>query len=135
MNYFLAKTEPSTYSIEDFAKEKQTTWNGIKNPQAVQALKAMNKGDKVFIYHSGGKGEIRGLAVVIGNSKPDIKEEKSWLVDFKLEKIYKEPFITLKQIKASGLFNDIALVRQGRLSTMEVPEKFVKWLSKQGLSI
>ena len=135
MRYFLAKTDPATYSIDDFAKEKQTTWNGVKNAQAVQALKAMNKGDLVLIYHSQGEGTIRGYGKVIGNSRLDPKEPRSWLVDFKFISKFNEPYITLKQIKQTGLFEDFALVRQGRLSTMEAPLKFILWLKKQGLKI
>ena len=135
MKYFLAKTDPDTYNIDDLAKEKKTTWNGIKNPQAVKALKAMKKGDKVLIYHSQGQGAIVGLAEMIGNSRMDLNEVKSWLVDFKFIKKFDEPFVTLKDIKQSNLFNDFILVRQGRLSTMEVPEKFISWLKKQGLKI
>lgn len=132
MNYYLAKTEPSTYSIDDFEKEKITTWSGVRNPQAVKALKEMKKGDKVLIYHSGA-GSIVGLASVLGNGRPDLKDEKSWLVDFKFEKKFNEPFVTLQEIKQSNLFNDFALVRQGRLSTMSVSEKFVAWLKEKGI--
>lgn len=135
MKYYLAKTDPETYSITDFVKEKITTWSGVRNALAVRFLKAMEKGDKVLIYHSQGEGAIRGVAEVLGNGRPDLKDEKSWLVDFKLIQEFKEPYITLKEIKASGLFNDLILVRQGRLSTMELSEKFVKWLIKKGLKI
>ena len=135
MKYFLAKTDPETYSIEDFEKEKSTTWNGVKNALAVRALKAMVKGDMVLIYHSQGEGAIRGLAEVIGNGQPDLKEPRSWLVDFKLIKKFNEPYVTLKEIKASGLFKDFSLVRQSRLSTMSVPKEFITWLKKKGLKI
>jgi predicted RNA-binding protein with PUA-like domain len=135
MNYFLAKTDPSTYSIEDFAKDKITVWDGVRNGQAVQALKAMQKGDKVLIYHSQGEGSIRGLATVTKNIGPDPKDNRSWLVEFKLSKSFKEPFVTLKQVKESGKFNDLALVKNSRLSTMSVSDKFISWLNAQGLSI
>ncbi len=135
MKYFLAKTDPDTYSIEDFEKEKQTVWNGIRNPQAVSSLKAMKKGDRVFIYHSQGQATIRGLAEVVGNSRPDFKEDKSWLVDFKFLTKYKEPYISLKEIKESGLFADFPLVYHSRLSTMAVPAKFVKWLKSKKLKV
>lgn len=135
MHYFLAKTEPSTYSIHDLEKEKQTTWNGVRHPVAVKALKSMKPGDKVFVYHSGGEAAIAGLAEVTGESRPDPKDAKSWLVDFKYLKTFPEPHVTLKQIKAAGLFDDLALVRQGRLSTMAVPEVFVEWLKEQGIII
>ena len=61
MKYFLAKTDPETYSIDSLEKEKTTTWNGVRNPQAVNVLKSMQKGDKVLIYHSQGEGVIRRL--------------------------------------------------------------------------
>jgi predicted RNA-binding protein with PUA-like domain len=135
MNYYLAKTDPETYSIEDFEKEGTTTWNGVSNPTAVQFLKKMEKGDLVFIYHSQGQTTIVGLAEVVGNSRPDPKNARSWLVDFKHLKTYKEPLINLKQIKATGKFDDFKLVRISRLSTMDVPEEFVEWLKKQGYSV
>lgn len=135
MNYFLAKTDPGTYSIDDFVKEKVTTWSGVRNPTAVLVLKSMQKGDKVFIYHSQGEGAIRGLAEVAGNSRPDPKDAKSWLVDFKFLKRYTEPYVTIKDVKSSGLFPDFQLVTQSRLSTMPVPPRVVAWLKKKKLSL
>ena len=135
MKYYLAKTDPDTYSIDDFEKEKSTTWSGVRNALAVRALKAMAKGDKVLIYHSQGETTIRGLGEVLGNGRPDLKDDRSWLVDFKFIRQFKEPYVSLKEIKSSGLFGDFILVRQGRLSTMEVPEKFIIWLKKNGLKI
>ena len=58
MRYFLAKTDPETYSIEQLEKEKRTAWDGVNNPQAVRAIREMQPGDKVFIYHSGGNSAI-----------------------------------------------------------------------------
>lgn len=133
--YFLAKTDPDTYSILDFQKEKVITWSGVRNAQAVAVLKSMQKGDKVLIYHSQGEGTIRGLAEVLGNGRPDLKDQKSWLVDFKFVKLFTEPFVNLKQIKQTGLFEDFKLVRQSRLSTMLVPNNFITWLKKQGLNL
>lgn len=135
MNYFLAKTDPGTYSIDDFVKEKVTTWSGVRNPAAVLVLKSMQKGDRVFIYHSQGEGAIRGLAEVVGNSRPDPKDAKSWLVDFKFLKSYTEPYVTIKDVKSSGLFPDFQLVTQSRLSTMPVPHHVVAWLKKKKLSV
>ncbi len=51
MNYFLAKTDPETYSIDDFEREKRTAWDGVTNAQAVRAIRDMRPGDRVFIYH------------------------------------------------------------------------------------
>ena len=107
----------------------------MRNPQAVNVLKSMQKGDKVLIYHSQGEGVIRGLAEVLGNGRPDLRDEKSWLVDFKFVRKFSEPFVSIKEVKASGKFYSFALVRQGRLSTMAVPEEFVKWLKQKGLNI
>lgn len=135
MKYYLAKSDPETYGIKDLEKEGTTTWNGVKNPTAVGFLKKMEKGDKVLIYHSQGEAAIVGLAEVVGNSRPDPKEPRSWLVDFKYVKTFKEPYITLKQIKETGKFPDFKLVRISRLSTMDVPEEFVTWLKKQGVAI
>lgn len=93
------------------------------------------KRDRVLIYHSQGQASIVGLAEVVGNSRPDPKNPKTWLVDFKFLRKFKEPYITLKDVKDSGKFEDFRLVRQGRLSTMDIPEKFITWLEKQGLKL
>lgn len=135
MNYFLAKTDPETYSIEDFKKEELTVWSGVRNPQAVMVLKSMKKGDRVFIYHSGGERSIRGLAEVVGTSRPDPKDTKSWLVDFKCRYIYNEPYITIKDMRSEKALADFALLRQSRLSTMEVPTTVVQWLKKKGIQV
>jgi predicted RNA-binding protein with PUA-like domain len=135
MNYFLAKTDPETYSIDQLEKDKETTWDGVTNPQAVIFLKQMKKGDKILIYHSQGQASIVGLAEVVGNSRPDPKNPKTWLVDFKFIKRFPEPYITLKQIKETGKFDDMRLVYQGRLFTMDLPEKFITWLKEQGLKL
>ncbi len=134
VNYFLAKTDPKTYSINDLEKEKTTVWSGVRNPQAVIVLKMMKKGDRVLIYHSQGEGAIRGLAEVTGRGRPDPKDNKSWLVDFKFLRKFSEPFITIKDVKASGEFKDFPLVYQSRLSTMQVPATFLNWLKKKGLN-
>lgn len=135
MHYFLAKTDPKTYSIDDFAKEKITTWSGVRNPVAVKVLQSMRKGDRVFIYHSQGEGAIRGIARVVGNSRPDPKDAKSWLVDFAFMRAYTEPFITIKEIKRIQAFKDFDLVRVSRLSTMTVPLHVVAWLRENGLQV
>ena len=130
MKYFLAKTDPETYSIDQLEKEKKTVWDGVTNPQAVRAIREMQPGDKVFIYHSGGLSAIMGLARVTSESRPDPKNPKSAVVDLEfLARI--EPPVSLAEIKQSKLFDDWALVRQGRLSTMAAPESFVEWMRKK----
>jgi predicted RNA-binding protein with PUA-like domain len=127
MNYFLAKSEPQVYSIDDLQRDGKTVWDGIKNPQALRAVRSMRSGDRVFIYHTGGQSAIVGLARVTGEPRPDPKDSKLSVVDLQYL-THLDPPMTLAEIKASRLFDDWSLVRQGRLSTMEAPESFVKWM-------
>jgi predicted RNA-binding protein with PUA-like domain len=130
MAYFLAKTDPETYSLDQLEKEKKTTWDGVNNPQAVRAIRDMRPGDKVFIYHSGGNSAVVGLAKVVSEGRDDPKNPKSAVAGFEfLGRI--DPPVTLAEIKQSKLFDDWALVRQGRLSTMAAPENFVEWIRKK----
>lgn len=131
MKYFLVKTDPETYSIENLEKLKVDTWEGVRNPQAVAYLKQMQEGDRVLIYHSQGEAAIVGLAEVVGNSRIDPNDSRSWLVDFKFIRKFDKPFVALQQIKKTGFFNDFRLVYHSRLSTMDVPEKFISWLKAQ----
>lgn len=127
MTYFLAKTEPSTYSIADLRRDGKTTWDGVTNPQAVRAILAMKTGDRVFIYHSGAAPGIAGLAAVAAPPRPDPRNPKSAVVDLEFVAAL-EPSTGLAEIKQSGQFDNWALVRQGRLSTMEAPPEFVAWM-------
>jgi len=130
MKYFLAKTEPSVYSIDDLEREGSTVWDGVTNAQAVRAIRAMRPGDKVYIYHSGGVSAVVGIARVKSEGRDDPKNPKSAVVDLEYEGRV-EPPVTLAEIKQSGKFADWALVRQGRLSTMEAPAEFVAWIKKR----
>jgi len=127
MPYFLAKTDPETYSIEQFAAEGRTTWDGVTNAQAVNVIKTMRPKDRVFIYHSGGESAVVGLARVVSAPRPDPANGKSWVVDLEYLRPF-DPPVTLKGMKATGLFNQWALIRQGRLSTMAAPEEFADWM-------
>jgi predicted RNA-binding protein with PUA-like domain len=130
MKYFLAKTDPETYSIDQFEREKKTVWDGVKNPQALRAISEMRPGDRVFLYHSGGDAAVVGLVKVVSEPRPDPKNPKLTVVDLEfLSRL--DPPTTLHAIKESGLFSDWALVRQGRLSTMAAPESFVAWMKKR----
>lgn len=130
MQHFLAKTDPQTYSAEDFARDKHTVWDGVKNAQALQAIRAMRVGDRVFIYHSMGASAIVALAQVTEDPRPDPANPKSWVVGMRYVGQL-DPPATLAEIKSSGLFNDWALVRQSRLSTMAAPEAFVDWMRER----
>ncbi|HUQ92781.1 MAG TPA: EVE domain-containing protein [Bryobacteraceae bacterium] len=130
MNYFLAKTEPSTYSIDTLERERKTTWDGVTNAQAVKTIRAMKPGDRVFIYHSGGQAAVVGLATVVSDSRDAPGNTRSAVVD--LEFVTRlEPPVTLSEIKESKLFEDWSLVRQSRLSTMPAPDSFVAWMQQR----
>jgi predicted RNA-binding protein with PUA-like domain len=138
MNYFLAKTDPETFSIEDFAKEKITNWDGVRNYTAIRTIKSWNIGDKVLIYHSMGKAKIMGIATVITTPilDPHDLRQISWCAKLELDRVFpQEQQITLKEIKDSGLFNDFELVRISRLSTMTCPKPFIDWLKEKGLNL
>jgi predicted RNA-binding protein with PUA-like domain len=130
MNYFLAKTDPESYSIDDLEKDKKTTWDGVRNPQAVRAIREMRPGDRVFIYHSQGEAAIVGMARVASEPRPDPKDAKLTVADFEFVTRL-EPPVTLREIKESHLFDDWSLVRQGRLSTMSAPPAFAEWMRKK----
>ena len=127
MKFYLAKTDPETYSIEDLARDRKTAWDGVRNPQALRAIREMRPGDRVFIYHSMGNAAVVGLAKVASEPRPDPRDAKLAVVDFEFLATL-EPPTTLRDIKDSGLFDDWALVRQGRLSTMAAPQAFVDWM-------
>ena len=129
MKYFLAKTDPETYPLEQLERDKQTVWDGVKNPQALRAIRDMKTGDRVFIYHSMGDAAVVGLADIVGDGRPDPKNSKLAVADFRFRGAI-DPPVTLKEIKESGLFADWALVRQSRLSTMTAPGDFVEWMRK-----
>jgi predicted RNA-binding protein with PUA-like domain len=130
MNYFLAKSDPDTYSLDDLERDHRTAWDGVTNAQAVRVIREMRPGDRVFIYHSGGLSTVAGIALVRSEPRDDPKNPKSAVVDLEFAGRL-EPPVTLAEIKQSKLFDDWALVRQGRLSTMAAPEKFVAWMRKR----
>jgi predicted RNA-binding protein with PUA-like domain len=127
MKYHLAKTEPAVYSIDDLERDRQTLWDGVTNPQAVKAIRAMKPGDRVFLYHSGGVSAVVGIAIVLSEGRDDAGNPKSAVVDLAYGGRL-DPPTSLADIKQSGLFDDWALVRQSRLSTLEAPDKFVQWM-------
>jgi predicted RNA-binding protein with PUA-like domain len=130
MKYFLAKTDPETYSLDDLERDKRTAWDGVTNPQAVRAIRDMRPGDRVFIYHSGGLSTVVGVALVRSEPRDDPKNPKSAVVDLEFAERLNPP-VTLAEIKQSKQFDDWALVRQGRLSTMAAPERFVAWMRER----
>ena len=76
MSYFLAKTDPETYSLADLERDKKTAWDGVRNAQALRAIKEMKPGDRVFVYESGGESQVVGMAEVVSASRPDPQDPK-----------------------------------------------------------
>jgi len=130
MAYFLAKTDPETYSIDNLVHDKTTVWDGIRHAQAVRTIQAMRPNDEVLIYHSQGEAAIVGLARVVSEPRMDPNDSKSWVVDMAFVRRFPQP-VTLREIKDSHLFDDWSLVRQGRLSTMSVPDNVITWLKEK----
>jgi predicted RNA-binding protein with PUA-like domain len=132
MAYFLAKTDPEAYSIAQLEQDKTTTWDGVRNAQARQAIQAMKPADQILIYHSRGEAALVGLAQVTAEPRPDPRDNKSWVVDVAFVRRFAQP-VTLHEIKETHLFDAWSLVRQSRLSTMSVPDSFVSWLQQRGV--
>src|ERR1700736_1122656 len=98
--YFLAKSEPDAYSIDDLERDGKTTWDGVKNPQAVRAIREMRPGDRVFLYHSGGASAVVGWAKVESEPRDDPKNSKSAVVELEFGGRI-EPPTTLAEVKQS----------------------------------
>lgn len=118
-NYWLLKTEPSTYSYEDLVRHKETTWDGVMNPVAIRNIGLMKKGDLAFIYHTGDVKAVVGIADVVSDSYPDPKDNSLTVIDLKPRMKLARP-VTLAEVKAEKLFKDFLLVRISRLSVMPV---------------
>ena len=123
MPYWLVKSEPFKYSWDNFVKDKQTFWDGVRNYSARIHLNAMKKGDEVLFYHSNEGVEIVGIAKVSKEAYQDLTtEDKAWVaVDLKPVRKLKKP-VTLGQVKADSRLDKMALVRLGRLSVQPVTD-------------
>ena len=123
MPYWLVKSEPFKYSWDNFVKDKQTFWDGVRNYSARIHLNAMKKGDEVLFYHSNEGVEIVGIAKVSKEAYQDpTTEDKAWVaVDLKPVRKLKKP-VTLTQVKADSRLGKMALVRLGRLSVQPVTD-------------
>lgn len=119
MNCFLVKSEPFKYSWDQLVEDGSTYWDGVRNYQARNNLQAMKKGDLVLFYHSNKGLEVVGLAKVIKESYPDpTTDDERWVVvDLEAVEKLKRP-VSLKEIKADGILQHTALVKQSRLSVM-----------------
>lgn len=119
MNYWLVKSEPSEYSWQQFVKDGRTHWDGVRNYQARNNLKAMKVGDLVLFYHSVKAKEVIGIARVVRAYYPDpTTDDDRWVVtDMVPEEELAKP-VHLDRIKKDPRLENIALVRQARLSVM-----------------
>jgi predicted RNA-binding protein with PUA-like domain len=129
-NHWLVKSEPSTYSWNDLVRDKRTRWDGVRNFEARNNLRAMKKGDLVLFYHSGEGKEIVGIAKVVAESYPDATaKEGDWsVVDLAPHKPLARP-VTLAALKVDKALANMAVVRKGRISVTPVrPEELTRIL-------
>ena len=127
--YWLVKSEPFKYSWDQFVKDQNTTWDGVRNYAARVNLRAMKKGDQVLFYHSNEGVEVVGIAKVTKEFYQDpTTDNDAWVaVDLKPVKKLKKP-VTLAQLKSDKRFEGMDLVRLGRLSVQTVKEIEWRWL-------
>lgn len=121
MKYWLIKSEPNTWSWDDHVKKSVEPWDGVRNYQASNNMKAMKIGDLAFFYHSVKEKQIVGIVEVVREYYPDHTDPKGrfGMVDFKALRAVKTP-VKLADIKANSELGDMALVRQSRLSVCPV---------------
>jgi predicted RNA-binding protein with PUA-like domain len=121
MNYWLVKSEPNKYAFEQLLKDKSTSWDGVRNYQARNNLKAMKKGDLLLYYHSNEGKEVVGIAKVIKEFYQDpTTDDTNWVVvDIAPVKKLKTP-IGLHQIKADKRLKDMLIIKLSRLSVIPV---------------
>ena len=133
MKYWLVKSEPDVWSWDQHVKKGVQHWDGVRNYQAANNLKAMKKGDLAFFYHSNIGKEIVGIVEVVKESYPDPSDEKGKfvMVDFKAVKPLKKP-VTLADVKESKALADMALLKQSRLSVQPVTAAEWKTICKMG---
>lgn len=133
MKYWLVKSEPGSWSWDDHVKKGVEPWDGVRNHQAANNMKAMAKGDRAFFYHSVNEKRIMGTLGVVKEAYLDPTDAagKFVCVDFRALEPFKTP-VTLADIKADERFADLALIRQSRLSVMPIDSTSWKRLCKMG---
>ena len=124
---YLLKTEPSEYSFADLVRDKATVWDGVSNPVALRNLRGMQKGDRLILYHTGDEKRAVGTATVLAVDNADPKNPR---VKIEAGKELPRP-MTLAEIKASKVFADSPLVRQGRLSVVPLTEAQYRLLTSR----
>ena len=131
--YWLVKQEPTKYSFDQLVADGRTTWDGVRNFQARNNLKAMRTGDRVLFYHSVIGTAVMGVCEVVREAYPDpTAKEPQWVaVDLAPLAKLKRP-VTLEQIKAEKSLRDIPLLRQSRLSVMPLEKAAFDTIVKLG---
>ena len=122
MKYWLVKQEPEKYSFDDLLRDKKTIWDGVRNYQARNNLRDMKTGDKVLFYHSVSEKSVVGIAEVSKENFADPSDEKWLVVEINAVEKLANP-VTLEQIKAEKTLENIALIKQSRLSVMPLTKK------------
>jgi len=133
MAYWLVKSEPGTWSWDDQVRDKTTHWDGVRNYQASNNMKAMKIGDRAFFYHSVNEKRIVGIVEVVKEYYPDPSDKSGrfGMVDVKAVEPLPNP-VTLADIKADERLAELGLVRQSRLSVRPVDAKSWKIICKMG---
>lgn len=121
MAYWLMKSEPGAWSWDDQVKDGVAEWDGVRNYQAANNLKAMRIGDKAFFYHSVKEKQVVGIVEVVEEYYPDPSDASGrfGMVDVKALRPFVKP-VSLAEIKAEPRLHNLALVRQSRLSVLPV---------------
>ena len=135
MKYWLIKTEPEEWSWKQQVKSgvKGIEWNGVRNFQATKNLKSMKMGDKCFFYHTGKIKSIVGIAEVIKEAFLDKSDKTQKFVSVQIKALFPlKQQVDLHDIKKDKLFRDFSLVKQSRLSVMNVDLKYWKKICKMG---
>jgi len=123
VSYWILKTEPSTYSFEQLLKDKKTRWDGVRNYQARNNLRAMKPGDIAVIYHSGDVKSAVGLARITKAAYKDPTSTDDWAaVDLQAMKPLNTS-VSLAEMKASKILKKMVLVRNSRLSVSPLTKK------------
>jgi len=122
--YWLVKSEPGTWSWDDHVKAGTAEWDGVRNHQAANNLRAMTVGDRAFFYHSVNEKQVVGVLEVVREAYPDPSDESGRfvMVDFKAVKPVATP-VSLRDIKAEPRLQGMALIKQSRLSVMPVSDE------------
>lgn len=131
MNYWMVKSEPTSYSWNDFTAKQEDVWDGVRNYQARNSLRDMRKGDPVLFYHSGKEKAVVGIAEVSEEAFPDPKDPAWSAVRLKVSRPLKLP-VTLEMIKSEDQLCQLPMLKQSRLSVLPVGKEEFNLLLKMG---